>query len=85
VDYLIQLSGLAKEELQNIQFEYRQKILRKIESLQKDPRPRGTKKLSGKFLGYRIRQGPYRIFFSVDDDRLIVQVRSIRLRKDAYR
>lgn len=38
-----------------------------------DPRPHGCQKLSGKDR-YRLRQGVYRIVYSIHDDRLVVQV-----------
>ena len=51
----------------------RQRIVRKIRQLAEDPRPPGCQKLSGRDR-YRIRQGPYRIVYSIVDDRLIVYV-----------
>ena len=62
----------------------RQRIVRKIRKLAKDPRPPGCQKLSGRDR-YRIRQGPYRIVFSIEDDRLIVYVVMVGHRSDVYR
>jgi mRNA interferase RelE/StbE len=50
-----------------------QKILRRIETLAKDPRPPGHEKLTGQER-YRIRQGRYRIVYSVRDRELAVWV-----------
>ena len=62
----------------------RQRIVRKIRQLAEDPRPPACQKLSGRDR-YRIRQGPYRIVYSIEDDRLIVYVVKIGHRSDVYR
>jgi mRNA interferase RelE/StbE len=62
----------------------RQRIVRKIRQLAEDPRPPGSQKLSGRER-YRIRQGPYRIVYSIEDDRLIVYVVKVEHRSDVYR
>ena len=62
----------------------RQRIVRKIRQLAEDPRPPGSQKLSGRDR-YRIRQGPYRIVYSIEDDRLIAYVVKVGLRSDVYR
>ena len=62
----------------------RQRIVRKIQLLAENPRPPGCQKLSGRDR-YRIRQGPYRIVDSVEDDRLIVYVIKVGHRSDVYR
>jgi len=60
------------------------KILRRIESLQKDPRPPGCVKLSGMEY-YRVRQGNDRIIYEIEDDKLIVVVVKVGHRRDVYR
>ena len=50
-----------------------QKILIQIEALAKDPRPQGHEKLTGQEK-YRIRQGQYRIIYSIQDKELTVWV-----------
>ena len=60
------------------------KILNKIEGLGNDPRPIGCEKLSGDEK-YRIRQGRYRIIYSVQDKELTVWVVKVGHRKDIYR
>ena len=62
----------------------RQRIVRKISRLAENPRPPGCQKLSGRDR-YRIRQGPYRIVYSIEDDRLIVYVVKVGHRSDVYR
>ena len=60
------------------------RILDKIESLREDPRPVGCEKLSGQER-YRIRQGCYRIVYSVFDDEIVVEIVKVGHRKDVYR
>ena len=60
------------------------KILERIEVLAKDPRPPGCEKLSGQ-QKYRLRQGRYRILYSVQDDELTIWVVKVGHRKDIYR
>ena len=61
-----------------------QKILRRIKTLADDPRPIGCEKLTGKER-YRVRQGRYRILYSIQDQALTVSVVKVGHRKDVYR
>ena len=70
------LKGIPKKDVR--------RILAAIESLADDPRPPGTKKLSGQER-YRLRQGNYRILYSIEDDSLTVCVVRVRDRRDVYR
>jgi mRNA interferase RelE/StbE len=60
------------------------RIIGAIKALADDPRPSGTKKLSG-HERYRLRQGNYRILYEIEDDRLIVCVVRVGNRRDVYR
>jgi mRNA interferase RelE/StbE len=60
------------------------KILNRIEGLAKDPRPPGHEKLTGQER-YRLRQGWYRIVYSIQDKDLTVWVVKVGHRKDIYR
>ncbi|HZO25012.1 MAG TPA: type II toxin-antitoxin system RelE/ParE family toxin [Chloroflexota bacterium] len=60
------------------------RILARIEALRDDPRPPGSEKLSGQER-YRVRQGQYRILYSIADDELIVEVVKVGHRRDVYR
>ena len=60
------------------------KILQHIESLTKEPRPHGCEKLTGQER-YRLRQGKYRIVYSVQDNELSVWIVKVGHRKDIYR
>lgn len=62
----------------------RQRIVRRIGALADDPRPADCQKLSGRDR-YRIRQGPYRIAYSIEGEQLIVHVVKFGQRSDVYR
>ncbi len=60
------------------------RILSRIEKLGDDPRPMGCEKLTGEEL-YRVRQGNYRIVFSIQDNELTIWIIKVGHRKDVYR
>ena len=62
----------------------RRRLVAKIRSLADDLRPPGCQRLSGSEK-YRIRQGRYRIVYSIEDERLVVLVVRIAHRRDVYR
>lgn len=59
------------------------RIINRIEKLREDPRPVGCEKLSGQEQ-YRIRQGVYRIVYSIADRQLSVTVVAVGHRRDVY-
>jgi mRNA interferase RelE/StbE len=60
------------------------RILDRIAGLAAKPRPHGCEKLAGEER-YRIRQGRYRIIYSIQDDELTVWIVKVGHRKDVYR
>jgi mRNA interferase RelE/StbE len=62
----------------------RQRIVRVILSLAEEPRPSRCRKLSGKGK-YRVRSGPYRIIYAVQDAVLLVTIVKVGHRRDVYR
>ena len=84
-NYKLRIKKSAVKELETISHKSdRQRIAARIESLAENPRPSGCKKLSGSDR-YRIRQGDFRIVYSVEDDELVVYVVKIGDRKSVYR
>ena len=70
------LRGVPKTEVR--------RLLKRIEALGNDPRPAGSEKLTGREL-YRIRQGVYRIVYSVDDAAVVIEVIKVAHRREVYR
>jgi mRNA interferase RelE/StbE len=62
----------------------RQRVVERIRKLADDPRPCGGEKISGQDK-YRVRQGRYRILYTIKAQDLIVQVAKVGHRKDVYR
>ena len=60
------------------------RILDRIKTFEYNPRPKGCEKLTGQEK-YRLRQGRYRIVYSIQDDELTVWVVKVGHRKDIYR
>jgi len=83
--YSLRIKKAARKELESIATKVdRQRIIARIKSLADNPRPPGAVKLSGREW-YRVRQGRYRILYSIEDTVLIVYVIKIGDRKDVYR
>ena len=60
------------------------RILKRIRELSDDPRPPGAEKLTNRE-GYRVRQGRYRIVYSIQDSELTVWIITVAHRKQAYK
>ena len=60
------------------------KIIKRVGGLANDPRPQGCEKLTGQDR-YRLRQGRYRIVYSIQDNKLTIWVVKVGHRKDIYR
>ena len=83
-NYKILIKPSAIKELKRLPKEDIQRITSKIQSLSKEPRPQGCDKLSTQER-YRVRQGDYRIVYSIEDNKLIVYVVKIAHRRDVYK
>ena len=73
------------KDLDKIPNIYTEKILEVFKELVLNPHPIGSKKLSGREALYRVKQGDYRIVYSVDHNEKIIKVILVAHRKDAYR
>ncbi|RPI70177.1 MAG: type II toxin-antitoxin system RelE/ParE family toxin [Geobacteraceae bacterium] len=84
VQYKVFFKKSVEKDLKTIPKRDLSKILEKIESLRVDPRPVGSEKLTG-HERYRIRQGNYRIVYSIQDYELTVWVVKVGHRGDIYK
>jgi len=72
--YSLRIKKSARKELEAIATKAdRRRIIKRIESLADNPRPKAALRLSG-LERYRIRQGRCRILYTIEDTVLIVQV-----------
>jgi mRNA interferase RelE/StbE len=83
-EYKIYFKESVEKDFRTIPKKDLQKILSRIEALAQDQKPPGHEKLTGQER-YRIRQGQYRIIYSVHDKELTVWVVKVGHRKDVYR
>ena len=82
--YKIAVKKSAERELEDIPKKDLRKIVKKIQSLANNPRPQKSQKLSHKEQ-YRIRQGDYRIIYSIQDKESTVHIVKIGHRREIYR
>ena len=82
--YKIELKKSVQKFFESIPKKDLKRILLAIKSLADNPLPPQSKRLSG-LEQYRIRQGDYRILYSIEDDLLIVFVVAVGHRKEIYR
>ena len=82
--YNILIKPSAVKEIENIPRKDRLRIIKKIQGLANTPRPQGCEKLTGENR-YRIRQGVYRIVYSVSDRELHIVVVKVGHRRDVYK
>ena len=83
--YRIEIKRSAAKEIRAVgRKEDRRRIVARIGALADDPRPPGCTKLSGRD-AFRVRQGEYRIVYTVADDVLVVEVVKVGHRRDVYR
>ena len=83
-NYKLLIKPSAVKELEALPAKDRRRLVARLQRLSSDPRPPGSEKLSGHDL-YRIRQGNYRVLYSVEDLALIVLVIKIGHRREVYR
>ena len=84
--YNVLIKTSAAKELEAVEPRgLRARIVSRIQGLSRTPRPTGSQKLAGESERYRIRQGAYRIVYSVDDERRIVEVVKVGHRREVYR
>jgi mRNA interferase RelE/StbE len=82
--YSIFFKDSARKELDTIPTTDLKRIMERVGQLADNPRPVGCEKLSGQEK-YRIRQGNYRIIYSIQDTQLTVWVVKVGHRREVYR
>jgi mRNA interferase RelE/StbE len=83
--YSILLALPAERQLKALAEPIQKRIIKRLKTLQTNPRPQGIKKLAGEDDLYRIREGDYRIIYTIQNKELTVLVVKIRDRKEVYR
>lgn len=85
-EYRLLIKPSAVKEIEDLpRKKDRQRVVARIRTLRRDPRPPGCEKLSGRGHRYRVRQGPYRILYKIEDETREVVVVKVGHRRDVYR
>ncbi len=74
--YRVFIQRSAQRHLAKIPNPNRDRIIQSMRKLEINPRPMGSKKLTGRN-AWRIRAGDYRVIYEIYDDRLVVIVIAI--------
>ena len=82
--YSVLIKKSAERDLRKIPKADLQRITQRIKDLATSPRPSGNEKLAGQD-SYRIRQGDYRIVYTVDDNQRLIEIIKIGHHREVYR
>ena len=84
--YSLAVKRSAAKEIESIEpVTTRRRIVARIRALGDEPRPLGAERLSGPSDLYRVRQGPFRILYQVDDRARRVEIVKVGHRREVYR
>ncbi|MBA3312083.1 MAG: type II toxin-antitoxin system RelE/ParE family toxin [Planctomycetaceae bacterium] len=84
MNYQVQILRRAQRDLARLPKQEYEQVRDAIQALGDDPRPSGCKKLTGRE-GWRIRIGPFRVIYEIEDVIRVVTVLDIGHRRDIYR
>ena len=83
--YEILLERRAEKDLKKLPSVLFQRVIEKIQSLAENPKPQGSRKITGSKNDWRIRIGDYRAIYEIDEREKRVKIMRIRHRREAYR
>lgn len=82
--YKVEWKRSAVKELKHLPKDTVARILKAVGRLPANPYPAGVRKLVGSEHSYRIREGDYRIIYSVALSTLVIEIIRVGHRKDVY-
>ena len=82
--YTIRIKRSAEKEMDRLPAKTFERVSQAILRLERVPRPSASRKLRG-VDDYRLRVGQYRILYSIDDGKRVVEIMAIGHRRDVYR
>ena len=83
--YTVLITRSAEKQLKRLPAQIQRRVAAVILSLSIEPRPYGSKKLTGTLASYRLRVGDYRVIYEVQNAEVTVSVLKIGHRGDIYR
>ncbi len=85
-DYSIDFAPRTERQFNLIPKDIKKLIFERIDKLRTNPRPENVEPLQGGDKGlFRIRQGDYRIVYSIQDQKLLVLIVRVVHRKEVYK
>ncbi len=82
--YRIEFTTAAARQVKKLPRPARSKVLDAIAALADDPRPHGSRKLTGEDTAWRLRTGDYRVIYEVNDAVLAITVVRTAHRREVY-
>jgi len=83
--YEILLESRAQRDLKKLPAEVFYRVMSTLKDLAENPRPVGSRKITGSKNDWRIRIGEYRIIYEIDEDAEAIKVMRVRHRREVYR
>jgi len=81
----VYLERSAERDIKRLSADDFRRLILHIQALAENPRPPGSRKITGSKSDWRIRIGEYRVIYEIDDRNKAVRVMRIRHRREAYR
>jgi mRNA interferase RelE/StbE len=83
--YRIEYTPAFERSFRRLPRDVQVRVSRKISALASEPRPPGSRKLHGTADLWRIRVGPYRVLYQIQDAVLLVVLIEVAHRREVYR
>ncbi|MBF8267461.1 MAG: relE [Dehalococcoidia bacterium] len=80
--YRVEVAPAAQRDLRQLPREVQDRLAAPIQSLGGNPRPMGVRKLRGEERTWRIRVGPYRVVYDIQDDPALVVILKVSRRSE---
>ena len=84
MSYEIRFKKSALKEFEKLTLNIQRSLANDIAQLADNPRPNGCKKLKGTTNAWRIRNGDYRIVYTIEDHVLMIEIIKVGHRRDVY-
>ena len=83
--YRVFLERGAEKDLGRLTAETHNRVIVAIQTLAKNPRPPGCRKLAASASDWRIRVGNYRVIYEIADEIRIIRIMRVRHRREVYK
>lgn len=83
--YEILVERRAERDLKGLPTHEFRRIIAAMQALAENPRPPGCRKITGSKTDWRIRVGPYRVVYEIDEKSKAIRIMTVRHRRDVYR